>query len=48
MSWIVVVVLYVAGIGMFHLLGGLGAAGEALQEWGRRSSTRHRSEPSSS
>jgi hypothetical protein len=35
MSWVVVIVLYVVGMGVFHLLGGLGAAAEALEQWGR-------------
>ena len=48
MSWIVVIVLYLLGIGLFHVLGGLGAAGDALREWGRWSSTRHSAEPNSS
>ena len=38
-SWIVVVVLYVLGIGFFHIIGGLGAAAETLKQWGRVSST---------
>jgi hypothetical protein len=38
-SWIVVVVLYVLGIGFFHIIGGLGAAAESLRQWGRVSST---------
>jgi len=36
-NWIVVVVLYVLGMGCFHLLGGLRAAGEALRNWGHAS-----------
>ena len=47
-DWIVVVVLYVLGIGIFHVLGGLAAAGEALSNWGRSSSTIRDAEPSSS
>jgi hypothetical protein len=40
-SWIIVGVLYVFGMGLFCLLGGLGAAADALQRWGRsRASTR--------
>jgi hypothetical protein len=50
MSWIVVVILYVIGMGFFSLLGGIGAAGEALRGWGRAMSTAEtrRSSPSSS
>ncbi len=36
-SWILVVVLYALGIGLFHVLGGLGAAGAWFEEWGERS-----------
>ena len=39
-SWVVVIVLYALGIGFFRLLGGLGAAAEAFQTWGRASSVR--------
>jgi hypothetical protein len=39
MSWIVVALLYVAGIGFFHWLGGIGAAADALRKWGRSGST---------
>jgi len=38
-DWIVIGVLYALGIGFFHVLGGLGAAAEALQQWGRASSS---------
>ena len=34
-TWIVIVVSYVLSIGGFRWLGGIGAAGEALREWGR-------------
>jgi hypothetical protein len=34
-SWIVVLVLYAVGMGLFHVLGGLRAAGEAIENWGR-------------
>jgi hypothetical protein len=36
---IVVVSLYVLGMGLFQVLGGLGAAAEVLKSWGRASST---------
>jgi hypothetical protein len=34
-TWIVVLVLYAVGMGLFHVLGGLRAAGEAIESWGR-------------
>jgi hypothetical protein len=43
-EWIVIVVLYVVGMAFFHILGGLGAAADALERWGRASAglrTRH-------
>jgi hypothetical protein len=40
-GWIVVVVLYVLGIGLFHVLGGLSAAAEWLEGWGARSASAH-------
>ena len=40
MSWVVVIVLYALGMGIFHLLGGLGAAGTALEQWGRSRAAR--------
>jgi hypothetical protein len=41
-SWIVVIVLYVLGMSFFHLLGGVGAAGEAFRRWGAAESVRRR------
>lgn len=41
-DWVVVIVLYVGGIGFFHFLGGIRAAGEAFERWGRESSRRRR------
>ena len=42
-GWIVIGVLYVLSIGGFRWLGGIGAAGEALRQWGRsRSADRGR------
>jgi hypothetical protein len=38
-DWIVVAALYLFGMGVFRLLGGIGAASEALRKWGRASST---------
>jgi hypothetical protein len=37
LTWIVVLVLYAVGMGLFHILGGLNAAGEAIENWGRAS-----------
>ena len=38
LGWIVVLVLYAVGMGLFHIFGGLRAAGEAIDNWGRASS----------
>jgi hypothetical protein len=37
-SWIVLGVLYVLVLGGFRWLGGIGAAADAVREWGRASS----------
>jgi Sec-independent protein translocase protein TatA len=37
-SWIVIGVLYVLVLGGYRMLGGLGAAAEAMRDWGRASS----------
>ncbi len=37
-DWIVVAVLYLFGMGVFRMLGGISAAGQALRRWGRSSS----------
>jgi hypothetical protein len=39
-EWIVVGVLYAFGLLIFQLLGGIGAAGRAIERWGRESSVR--------
>jgi hypothetical protein len=36
-EWIVIVGLYALGMGLFHVFGGLHAAGEAIENWGRAS-----------
>jgi len=41
-SWIGVALLYVAGMGFFHWLGGLSSAADAIQRWGRASGERRR------
>jgi len=46
-EWIPIVVLYILGLGLFRLLGGFGAAGRALERWGRGRSTM-RTNPGSS
>jgi hypothetical protein len=38
-EWIIIVALYALGVGLFHILGGLGAAADAFKDWGTRSST---------
>jgi hypothetical protein len=39
-QWIVIVCLYLFVLFFFHLLGGIGAAGRAIERWGRESSVR--------
>jgi len=39
LSWIVVVVLYLCGMGFFLLLGGFGGAADALERWGSASAS---------
>jgi hypothetical protein len=47
-SWIVIGVCYVLVIGSFRILGGIGAASDALRDWGRASSNgTHQPRPSS-
>ena len=38
-SWAIVVILYLIGMGFFYLLGGLAGAADALEGWGRRSAS---------
>jgi hypothetical protein len=38
-SWAIVVVLYRIGMGFFYLLGGVAGAADALEGWGRRSTS---------
>jgi hypothetical protein len=45
-DWIVILVLYVFVLGLFRVLGGFAAAGEAIQAWGRATS-RIRTKPGS-
>jgi hypothetical protein len=37
-SWIVIGICYVLVIGGFRMLGGIGAAADAVRDWGRASS----------
>lgn len=48
LEWIVIVALYVLGMGLFHLLGGLGAAAEAFQKWGAASARKRAKQASPS
>ena len=40
LEWIVVGLCYAVGLLFFQLLGGIGAAGRAIERWGRESSAR--------
>jgi len=48
-GWVWIAGLYVAGMGFFHWLGGLGAAADAIQRWGHAvgDRRRHATSPSS-
>jgi len=46
-EWLPILVLYVLGLGIFRVLGGLGAAADAFRRWGRGSSA-VRAQPGSS
>jgi hypothetical protein len=41
-DWIVVGLLYCAGIAFFHLIGGVASAGEAFRRWGGAYAERRR------
>jgi hypothetical protein len=41
-GWIGIAALYVLGMGLFHWLGGLGAAAEGIRSWGRATAERRR------
>ena len=49
-SWTITIVLYLLGMTVFHLLGGIGAAGEAFRRWGEATGKKHarRTTPTSS
>jgi hypothetical protein len=42
LSWLVIGALYVLGIGFFRWLGGVGAAADAISQWGRATAARRR------
>jgi hypothetical protein len=39
-NWVVIVGCYAFGAGFFRLIGGVGAAGEAMRRWGASESVR--------
>jgi len=47
LSWLLIGALYVLGIGFFRWLGGVGAAADAISQWGRASAARRRTSTSS-
>jgi hypothetical protein len=47
-DWILIAVLYLIGVGFFHLVGGLSSASDALQRWGASSAARRRASGSTS
>ncbi|HKI91837.1 MAG TPA: hypothetical protein VJ986_06020 [Gaiellaceae bacterium] len=48
MSWILIGVLYVLGMGFFRWLGGVAAAADAISRWGRSTARRqHAHSPTS-
>ena len=40
LEWILIGLCYACGLLFFQLLGGIGAAGRAIERWGRESSVR--------
>jgi len=42
-NWILIAALYAFGMGIFSLLGGLRAAGDAFRRWGEQHARRERS-----
>ena len=41
-TWIFIIAGYIALLFVFRLMGGIGAAGDAIAGWGQRSSARRR------
>jgi hypothetical protein len=46
-DWLLIIVLYVLGMGAFRWLGGVGAAADAIQRWGHTTAERRRRASSS-
>ena len=46
-EWIVIVALYLAGMGFFRLLGGVASAGEAMRRWGEAAARNRRASSAS-
>jgi hypothetical protein len=42
LSWIWIPVLYAVGFGLFGVLGGISAAGDAISRWGRGTAEQRR------
>jgi hypothetical protein len=40
-SWAIVVILYLFGMGFFYLIGGVAGAADALAGWGYRTASLH-------
>jgi hypothetical protein len=47
-QWIIIVALYALGCGTLRLLGGVGAAGDALRDWGEAHASKRLARTSSS
>jgi hypothetical protein len=47
-SWLVIGLLYVVGIGAFHIVGGMSSAMDALRDWGRATTSSGQPSASSS
>jgi hypothetical protein len=47
-QWILIVVLYLLGAGLFRLLGGFSSAGEAFRQWGHSQASSRAASGSSS
>jgi len=43
MTWIVIALLYLLGMGLFGWLGGISSAADAFARWGRATAERRRS-----
>jgi hypothetical protein len=47
LEWIVIVALYLAGMGFFRLVGGVASAGEAMRRWGEAAARNRRASSAS-